>query len=1805
MDTLDAANLAQGSVSATVRPGAYAIGSPNSASVVLTPEIDATMRKAAVVAVGEASGHQDVEISLGRALAGNETITVSLSVAGVTADDDFTLALQPLTQTGVTLLTSGAHSVQNPAVRFTAGASTATLRYSPVDNDVRSQPYVTITVTGGTATGGVAFGEAHGGAVRFVVTDDEAGNAVVPADWPLAPSGLSGGDSFRLLFVTSQARNAASATIGEYDLFASALVSVGHAAVVPYAGLFNVVASTAAADARDHTSTTFTSTDKGDPVYWLAATADTKKVADDYEDFYDGGWANENAPRDETGAAAALSTGGYFTGSVAAGTAASGQELGAAGSVNAGVRIGKLNDSGAGIGPLSAATQTAAKNSALSFYALSPVFTIAGPPPLPVPEISITAGTSPVTEGTAASFTVTADPAPTADLTVNLTVAETSTGGGDFVAAGDEGTAKTVTILANQATATFTVATVPDTVDEPDGAVSVTVATGSGYTVSGTDSSDSVAVSDDDSLSLTLSRDAGTSIDEGASLGYALTLSRALKAGQSVTATLAAGGTAAWWDDYRLACPDPVPAGVTCTMTQATRQVVLSSSFAGTSVTLTLTAEHDADADAAETADLGFSSSTFSGTYADGTPRSIDDAGSLTINEVVAPGVTLSAVSVSVTEASGPANTETYTVVLDSQPTHPVTVTATSGTPAAATVSTGGGAAGTSAMLTFTTSNWNSPKTVTVHGVDDSADQGTSRMVTITHVASSTDTNYAIAKAGTVDVTVVDDDDPAPSDVLVTLGVSATTVAEGASVMVTVTLASAAPAGGVVVPVQRRASDSTAALADYTLAASVTVASGSTSGMATLAAADDDIDEGASETLVIELGTLPSGYAEGTPSHQSVTITDNDDAGVTITQTNGSTSVTEASGPANADTYSVVLDSQPTHEVTVTVTAAAGVLVDGPDAGSAGTRVETLTFTTTNWNSAQDVTVFGDDDGVDQSATRTVTVTHGSASSDANYGSSRNIVDVDVTVTDNDTAGVTLSPDSVSVTEAAGGRTDSYSVVLDSQPTHSVMVTATSGTPAAATVSAGGAAGASAVLTFTTSNWASPQTVTVHGVDDSADQAASRMVTITHAASSTDANYTITAAGSVDVTVVDDDDPASSDVAVTLGASASAVAEGASVMVTVTLASAAPAGGVVVPVQRRSLGSTADAADYMLAASVTVASGSTSGTATLTAADDDIDEGTSETLIIELGTLPTGYSAGVPASVSLTIIDDDDPPVVVPGGEVPVVSVAGAPEVVEGEAAVFTLTASPVPSAPIVVTVSVSQQGRYLSGTQGQYEVTVGVSGTATLSIPTDNDNVDEGRGAIRTVLLDGAGYVVDADASRASVWVGDNDDPPTVAPISVVFDVVDSKLTEGDNAASGSVRLRLSRALEAGETLHVGLDRTNVDAGVWAFALAGSPASVSYDASAVRVTFSGPSAPREATVTVTAAAGSVDGAVEAARAVPFSVASVSGVEGAQGQIGDEHAKTLYIADSAAPEPVLNLWAHANQDSIDEGKSLTALFTLSQTRSSPTVVRFEVAGWGRWPTQPGDLGDPTRAKWVAADSQWEVVIDAGSLRTWVSLPVLDDQIPDGDKTFAVRIASVSAGVRIGTAEHVRVARDTSPDPEVVMRYRAVFDNDDITAAAHPDCAGDDTATAEVTYTVRLNKQPEPGRTVYVDVFDRADLTRKQITAITDALGRGAFDFNAPDDAVTVADNRRGSLRLWFGRDNWDTPQTVTVDIACAAASAASRPQIWHRTQAHPTPGDPFIYRQTLIEHPEQGWIRAAQQISPPVTHQPVRITATQ
>ena len=73
-------------------------------------------------------------------------------------------------------------------------------------------------------------------------------------------------------------------------------MSRGHADIRRYSSEFKVLGSTRLVDARDHTATTYTATDRGVPIFYLSGA----KIADDYADFYDGSW-DSHSPTDESG----------------------------------------------------------------------------------------------------------------------------------------------------------------------------------------------------------------------------------------------------------------------------------------------------------------------------------------------------------------------------------------------------------------------------------------------------------------------------------------------------------------------------------------------------------------------------------------------------------------------------------------------------------------------------------------------------------------------------------------------------------------------------------------------------------------------------------------------------------------------------------------------------------------------------------------------------------------------------------------------------------------------------------------------------------------------------------------------------------------------------------------------------------------------------------------------------------------------------------------------------------------------------------------------------------------------------------------------------------------------------------------------------------------------------------------------------------------------------------------------------------------------------------------------------------------
>lgn len=117
------------------------------------------------------------------------------------------------------------------------------------------------------------------------------------------------------------------------------------------------------------------------------------------------------------------------------------------------------------------------------------------------------------------------------------------------------------------------------------------------------------------------------------------------------------------------------------------------------------------------------------------------------------------------------------------------------------------------------------------------------------------------------------------------------------------------------------------------------------------------------------------------------------------------------------------------------------------------------------------------------------------------------------TILDDDTAGVTVSKASLSVVE--GGANDSYTVVLTSAPTSTVTVTLTP---------VGLISLSTSTLSFTASDWSTPQTVTVSAVDDGVFEGAhSGTVSMSLGMNPYAYGYSSLSLGTISVSITDND----------------------------------------------------------------------------------------------------------------------------------------------------------------------------------------------------------------------------------------------------------------------------------------------------------------------------------------------------------------------------------------------------------------------------------------------------------------------------------------------------------------------------------------------------------------------------------------------------------------------------------------------------------------------------------------------------------
>ena len=506
--------------------------------------------------------------------------------------------------------------------------------------------------------------------------------------------------------------------------------------------------------------------------------------------------------------------------------------------------------------------------------------------------------------------------------------------------------------------------------------------------------------------------------------------------------------------------------------------------------------------------------------------------------------------------------------------------------------------------------------------------------------------------------------------VTASFGQESHTVAEGATQSVTVTL-SADPERTVTIPIVTMGQDGASSVDYAGVPDSVTFNAGGPTEMTfTFTATQDTVDD-EGESVLLGFGPdLSGGVRAGTPDETTLTITDDDPPEVSF----GQDSYTVAEG--DMVSVEVKLTSAPASAVTVPVThtpqggATSSDDYSGVPANvmfSAGETSKAFIFTAT-----QDTV---DDDG------ESVLLTFGALPATVQTGTTTQST---VTITDDDAAEVSFGQSAYTVAE--GGMV-SVEVTLTSAPASAVTVPVTH-TPQGATSSAD-YSGVPANVMFSAgeTSKAFTFTATQDTVDDDGESVLLTFGTLPATVQTGTTTETT-------VNITDDDIPSS--VVVNFGSATYTVTEGGTVDVTVILDDD-PERTVTVPIGTINEGG-ASGSDYSgVPATVTFSSGETEKTFTVTATEDNLEDG-GEGVKLSFVNLPPEATLGTTNEATVSIINK------AAQNSLTVAFQSVAYSVPEGNSVVVTVILSAAPGSEVTVPLTVTEQGFRIYGVVGRLD---------------------------------------------------------------------------------------------------------------------------------------------------------------------------------------------------------------------------------------------------------------------------------------------------------------------------------------------------------------------------------------------------------------------------------------------------------------------------------------------------------------------
>ena len=1045
------------------------------------------------------------------------------------------------------------------------------------------------------------------------------------------------------------------------------------------------------------------------------------------------------------------------------------------------------------------------------------------------------------------------------------------------------------------------------------------------------------------------------------------------------------------------------------------------------------------------------------------------DGVTVTVTDNDTAGLVLSETALTITEG----DSAEYTVKLASEPAD--TVQVSFGIPAGSELTT------EPRSLIFTVDNWNDEQRVEVtsHQDDDAVDD----VAAITHMPVGGD--YGPAHNADLTITVTDQDTPG-----LTISPATLTVDEGSTADYTVRL-DTEPTETVTVTIAGEGDVSvepdtlTFSVSEWNYGQTVTAKAGP----------DDDVTNDSAT-----LSHTASGGDYGTVSEDlPVTVTDNS---AEIVLSESAITVDEEGEDVS---YTVKLAAEPTGPVIVTITGASETILSLED--------DSLTFTVDDWDSEQEVIVSADHD--DDGSVDEFTLTH--TASNGDYDSAP-VVELQVTVTDNDTADVIILETALTIDEGGDG---TYTVKLKTEPTGEVTVTVND--PSNTDVTAEPES-----LTFTTETWNNAQPVTVSAKEDD-DDTADEAATVTHTVSGAD--YEDVTAADVEVTVIDNDDP---QVTVSFGAASYTVAEGGTVEVTVTL-SADPKREVVIPLTATEQDG-ATGADYSdVPESVTFESGDTSKTFTFEAADDTLDDD-GESVKLGFGTLPAGVTAGDTAESTVAITDDDKPASVTVNFEQDSYTVA------EGGTVTVKVTLSDDPEMTVTVPLTATEQdGATTADYSGvpanltfnsgdtEKEFTFGAEAD---EVDDDGESVKLGFGALPAGVASGA-------TAESTVSITDDDDPQ----VTVSFGAASYTVAEG-----GTVEVTVTLSADPEREVVIPLTATEQD-GATGSDYSDLPESVTFE-----------SGDTEKTSTFEATDDTLDDDGESVKlgfgAMPAGVTS-----------GDTAESTVSITDDDKPASVT---VNFDKDSytVAEGGTVTVKVTLSDdpemTVTVPlTATEQDGATTADYSNVPASLtfnsGDTEKEFTFGAEAD-EVDDDGESVKlAFGTLPagvaagdtaestvaITDDDDPGVRVSFGAASYTVAEG---GTVE-VTVTLSADPEREVVIPLTK-YGHEEAAVDTNFNGSLDDYASSATDYSgVPESVTFESGDTSKTFTFeatdDALDDDGESVKLGFGAMPAGVTSGDTAESTVSITDDDKpASVTVNFDKDSYTVAEggTVTVKV---------------------------------------------------------------